>query len=587
MKRIVKIFCLFLFSLIIVGLNKSAQANSISKISMDIYIQDNGDAIVTEEWNCNTSEGTEVYHPYYNLGNSEIKNLKVKENGKMYKTIPYWNTSGTLSEKANKCGINQIKKGVELCWGMGSYGTHTYTAQYTITKFVSQLTDSQMIYWTLIPYEFSNPIENVHIKIHTSFNISNNTDIWGYGNYGGTAYAHNGYIEMQSDGKLDKDEYMTILVKFPSGTFNTTNVLNNDFNYYYDMAQTGAVEHNKYLKTCIWIGIIILGLVFSMGTNILIGGAHDKLLTLMKSEGKVAKLNFGSEGKHISKSIPYYRDIPCQGDLFKAYYIGYQYGLLKNKTDIVGAIILKWLKESIIRIEQKEEGKVFKKENTRIILNETDTEKIENSKEGHLFSMLYKASKDGILENKEFKEWCNISYEIILKWFDDILEEQREILTKEGLIVKEQKNILKSFKYTTYTATPELKEEAIKLAALKKFLREYTLIEDKEAIEVQLFEEYLIYAQMMGIAKQVAKEFENLYPEVIQQSNYDSYDNILFIGYYTSRGVMSAMTASERAKAMEHAFSSGGGGGGSFGGGGGGRRLPLIRKKQKRVKSYY
>jgi hypothetical protein len=37
---------------------------------------------------------------------------------------------------------------------------------------------------------------------------------------------------MQSDGKLDSDEYMTILAKFPLGTFNTSNVLNKDFNYF-------------------------------------------------------------------------------------------------------------------------------------------------------------------------------------------------------------------------------------------------------------------------------------------------------------------------------------------------------------------
>ena len=154
-----------------------------------------------------------------------------------------WNTSGSLSSKANKCGINEISDGVELCWGISSYGVHTYNVKYTITNFVSELTDSQMVYWTLIPYEFSNSIGNVYIKIHTDFNIEDTIDVWGYGNYGGTAYVYNGYIEMQSDGRLDTDEYMTLLVKFPSKTFNTTNKLNNDFNYYFEMAEEGAEKY--------------------------------------------------------------------------------------------------------------------------------------------------------------------------------------------------------------------------------------------------------------------------------------------------------------------------------------------------------
>ena len=72
-----KIFLIFLFMFVLFSVGKSVQANSINKISMDIFIDNNGDAHITEIWNCYVNEGTEVYHPYYNLGNSEIKNLSV------------------------------------------------------------------------------------------------------------------------------------------------------------------------------------------------------------------------------------------------------------------------------------------------------------------------------------------------------------------------------------------------------------------------------------------------------------------------------------------------------------------------------
>ena len=210
MKKTLKVFLIFLFAIILFSLGKCVEANSIQKISMDIYIKENGDAQVTEVWNCNVSQGTVVYHPYYNLGNSTITDLSVTEGSTKYTTLSKWNTSGNLSSKANKCGINKISNGVEICWGISKYGSHTYTVKYTITNFVSELTDSQMIYWTLIPYDFSNSIGNVYIKIRTNFNIADTTDVWGYGNYGGTAYVYNGYIEMQSDGRLSTNEYMTI-----------------------------------------------------------------------------------------------------------------------------------------------------------------------------------------------------------------------------------------------------------------------------------------------------------------------------------------------------------------------------------------
>lgn len=572
MKKILKVFFIMIFALLVFSFSSNVKANSISKISMDIFIDNNGNANVTETWNCNTNKGTEVYHPYYNLGSSEIKNLSVSDGSKQYTSLSSWNTSGTLSSKAYKCGINRISNGVELCWGISNYGNHTYTVKYTITNFVAELTDSQMVYWTLIPYEFSNSIGSVYIKIHTGFNIPDNVDVWGYGNYGGTAYVYNGYIEMQSDGRLDTDEYMTILVKFPKGSFETTNVLDYNFNHYYNMAQEGATAYSKPSN-----GYSILVGIFGFLLNIL-PFIIVVFASIYGSKKNSSTLDFGKEGKNIPKDVAYFRDIPCWKDLFRAYYIGYSYGIIKNKTDILGAFILKWLKESRIRIEQRDNSSIFKKEETVIILNETDPDSIVDDKERSLFKMLYTASEDGILENKEFERWCRKSYSKILDWFDSILDREKTKLVNCGLITVQDASFLKVFKYKKYCVTDKMRNEALELAGLKRFLEDYSLIPEREAIEVDLFEEYLIYAQMMGIAKKVAKQFKDLYPEIIEQSCYNSYDYIIFINTSSHHGVAAAQTAKSRAESYSSGgggFSSGGGGGGSFGGGGGRRWIPL------------
>ena len=435
---------------------------------------------------------------------------------------------------------------------------------------MSELTDSQMIYWTLIPYDFSTQIGNVYIKIHTNFNIPSSTDVWGYGNYGGTAYVYNGYIEMQSDGALATNEYMTILVKFPLGTFKANNKLNYNFDHYYQMAEEGSTKYEddsfgtNYVNMLTPIIIIFSNFIF-----------FTIIVLALKSK---EKFNFGESGKQIGKDIPYFRDIPCNKDIFRAYYIAYQYGIISKKTDVLGSIILKWLKESIIRIEKRELGTIRKREDTVVILNETNPELIIDEKEKALFKMLYEASVDGILENREFEKWCKTCYSKILTWFDKIIEREKEKLVTEGLITVQEVTNMKIFKSKQYTATNHLKEEAIQLAGLKKYLQEYTLINEREAIEVHLFEEYLIYAQMMGIAKEVAKEFKELYPELIEQSSYCTYDNIIFIHMCSTNAISKATSAKARAESYSaggRGFSSRGGGGGSFGGGGGRRRIPL------------
>ena len=86
-----------------------------------------------------------------------------------------------------------------------------------------------------------------------------------------------------------------------------------------------------------------------------------------------------------------------------------------------------------------------------------------------------------------------------------ISREENECIN-EGLIIKEDRGSV--FKYKKKVATSKLREQAIQIAGLKRYLKEYTLIKDRQAIEVKLFEEYLVFAQMLGIAKEVAKDFE-------------------------------------------------------------------------------
>lgn len=569
MTKKIKILLLSLFAFVLLTLFNTADANSINSISMDIFLDDEGNASVTEVWECYATEGTEVYHPYYNLGNSKITDLTVSDDKEEYTTLSHWNTSGDLEDKAYKCGINKISDGVELCWGISEYGYHTYTAKYKISNFVSELTDSQMIYWTLIPHNFSDSIGNAYIKIHSNFNIDDSVGVWGYGNYGGTAYVYDGYIEMQSDGSLSKSEYMTILVQFPLETFKCNNKLGNDFEHYYNMAEDGAThytyEDDSFETIITRIAVVVMficfwGFIFSVIGYIIFSNLKH--------------YDFGPEGKKITKDAPYFRDIPCNKDLYRAYFVANEYNILKNKNDIAGAIILKWIKDGIISVRQETKGKILKKEEAVItIINENP--EIANKNEQKLFDLLCKQSileVDGnkTVDNEKLKKWCEDHYERVFNWFDAVISEEKNKLVDEGLLIKKKATFLKIFKYDIYEISQELREDAVQIAGLKRFLLDYTLIKEREAIEVHLFEEYLIFAQMLGIAKKVAKQFSELYPDLVEQSCFYSYDNFYFVNAYAYSAVHDASVARSRAESYSSGgggFSSGGGGGGSFGGG--------------------
>ena len=115
-------------------------------------------------------------------------------------------------------------------------------------------------------------------------------------------------------------------------------------------------------------------------------------------------------------------------------------------------------------------------------------------------------------------------------------------------------------------------EDSSKLYGLKLYLDEFSSINTKEVMEVHLWDEYLMFAYIFGIADKVAKQLKNLYPEVLVNNNID-FDTLIFINYISTRSVSAASSAKSRAESYSSGgggFSSGGGGGGSFGGGGGG-----------------
>ncbi len=566
MKKINYLICL-LFSFFFIEI---VYANDIKSINMDIYIDNYGDAHITEIWDTYVNEGTEVYKPYYNLGESEIKDFTVSLNNTNYTTINNWDINASFDRKKYQAGLHEIDNGYELCFGISKYGNNTYTMKYTITNFVSSTSDTDMVYWTLIPYDLSEEPDYVKIKIYSDFRYSDTLDVWGYGNYGGLAYVYDGYIELVSEDGLSSDEYMTVLVKFPKDTFQTRVSLEHNFDYYYNLANEGATAYkkNSFLNIILKIFTTFVSLIPIIVAVIV------TVVVSQKAKYGTKNLKFYKNAKKL-KDVPYFRDLPCNKDIFKAYWVACQYDLIKKDTDFLGAILLKWLKNKnienvVISNKNKEEVKIQNSKSAILEFKEEKAIKFISSdnlslQEKLLFDMMVESSVDGILESYEFTKWCKKNYNKILKWFNQVIDNETDVFVNEGLIKVEKKVFSDA-----YIVDESMSKNAIEMAGLRKFLKDFSNIKDREAIEVVLWEEYLMYAQIFGIAKEVAKEFKKLYPDVITE---DYYSDIIFIHSISAEGVSAASAARSRAESYSSGgggFSSGGGGGGSFGGGGGG-----------------
>ena len=365
------------------------------------------------------------------------------------------------------------------------------------------------------------------------------------------------------DRNFTSEEYAVLLVKYPLETFKTDNHISDyhTFNDFYTKAEEGTFDYDYGNKLSFWSIIsMIFNIIFSFLPFIIM------FIVICKTQKRTKYVKTNIDNKNLNN----FRDIPCEKNLFKAYFLSSVYNLNRKKEDLLGAVLLKWLKDGKIKIVKQQKKKLFKEKEVAVIDLGNCT--FNTTYEQSLYDMMVVASKDRMLEENELKKWCSNNYSKFFKWFDTVERNIREEYVNSGHITVTETG--KVFKTKEYTLDNYLYEEAVKLAGLKKYLKEFSLIKEKEPIEVMLWEEYLIFAQIFGIAKEVAKQFKNLYPELIENNNYGfDYVNIMWIDSISSHSISSASSARSAAQNYSSGgggFSSGGGGGGSFGGGSGG-----------------
>lgn len=514
------------------------RANNIDKINMDVYLDSNGNATITEVWNLNLSQGTEIYRSYTKLGNSTISNFSVSdEDGRVYDALSYWDTSASFANKAYKSGIHSIFDGVELCWGISSYGNRTYTLKYDISNFVKQYTDTQGIYFNFL--NAGQFVGSAKITIHSDIPFSlDNARIWAFGN-DGSIHFENGHIVLNSLGNLSSSQYMVALVRFQSNLFNTTNKSDSSFDSVYDSAFNGVTnsgngnssnysgtEDNYGLISSVLTSLFSFFFVAFFIAFVANGGLKGK--TWLLENGKILdQLNFGQEGKTLpnDNEINYWREIPCNKDLERAYWVCSQYSVVSEKTlrqGIIGAILLKWIRDGYVTVSKTKKGLFSFKDNDYAI-DFTKMTHADNEIENSLLDMLVSASGyNGILEAKEFSKWCKKNYNKVNSWFSIILYKEQCCLEQQGLITSATEEIQGKFGKTRTTTVKnvnsQLREDAIHMLGFKKFLLDFSLMPEKEYFEVHIWEEYLIFAQLLGIADKVEEQFSKLYPNFKQET---------------------------------------------------------------------
>lgn len=595
-----KIYYILTILLTLFIFKSSAFANKINSIDMNIYIDQYGNANVTEVWDTYLNEGTEGFRTFTNLDGSKITGFTVSDDsGLAYSNLYPWDVNKTFEYKAYKYGINNTGNGLELCWGISSYGDRRYTLNYTINDFVKHYTDVEGIYFNFL--NLNQKVNDVKIAITSYVPFSlDNARIWAFG-FDGSIRFSDGKIIIKSSGPVTSDEYVVGLVRFQEDLFETSIYMKKSFDDVYDSAMEGAKENKNSVTNAIKSMFYDFFQFLSAIKSVLIPAIIAVVLSIFLRRKKrfdmyhqnyknMENINAISKSDNQNESY-YYRDIPCNKSLPIAYWVCYQYGLVSDnelRKGIISAYFTKWIYEEKLKIITN--NNAFDKYSMDISV--LSTTHFDSEVESTLASFLIKADNgNNVISSKEFYKWSKENYHKFDYWYNRIFGIVKEELSNKGLLYKSTNDSdtqnLKNESYFNIkkvdvdSATDEVNNYAKQLKGLKNFMLDFGNVAEKEFFEVHTFVDYLMFACLLGIADKVEAQFKKLYPDYIAKYEFD-YSMIgdltgsIFRCYLTGHdaGIKqhASMSHNESLFGDSHDYSgtstSSGGGGSSYSGGG-------------------
>ena len=486
----------------------------LNNLDIRVVLSKNGDARITETRKMEIdSEGTECYIGLANMGESQVKDLTVSDGtGIQYMNVD-WDVDQTRTWKTNKCGILTTRRGYELCWGLGAEGARTYITSYTITGLVRGYPDADAIRHVFLDTSVSPKPEYAKITITTADFVAETTKA------------------------MSSEAGLYLMVQFPKGMFEPTIWEDDTF----ENKKNEAFEGSDYVggddeEEMTWFEWVIFILVYVGFSIVPVVCFIWHLFNVWRARRKV------------NKDLMWYRDIPMNGNLQEANNVlnAYKY-LHTDYNNLMSACILKLIQLGAITIETRRNMKGEMEPNFVIHqLKDLDNQPV-------LMSMIFKifkkaAGSDKVLEAQELKQYmkstCNQS------------------ITDSFINTLHTKTSISEYK--------DCEDEVRKLFGLRKFLKEFTLLDERGVGEVTLWKDYMIYATLFGIADRVIKEMKKVNPEYFNMDQVAGQmaDNMTLPLIYSTlhRSTSSAVAA----KAAREHRSSGGGGHSSWGGGGGG-----------------
>ena len=632
-KLIILLFCFILLFFTNVSYAGTQKWNSLN---YDVMINVDGSANVVETWDVDISSTNTMFKTFEDDVDDyfEITDAKVSEikNGQeVFLTEIYEEQYHVQS--GCYYGLRKSIDEYEIAWNVGldnSSDRRIYKIYYKINDVINQYEDCTEFYWQFLSTNNSMKGKNLTGKIILPFPVSDmeKLRVWGHGSLLAEIKKVNGQLIEFSLEEINSNEMVEVRIVTEENIYkDLKNVYNypklnsilgeemrwaDEANAEREKAKDEVAKYNRIIFVLVIVNFGILYIAISKAKK-------------YKLVGQKLKEKFG--GDTYNMDIEYFREIPNEENATPARAV-YLRRYRKNSTninsdlsEIFSATILNLSLKKILNFEvvSEKEIRIFISEDAHLHEDELkDDEKI-------ILKLIKRASfGKEYITTKDFNKFASREYDYFYDRMHEIEKTVEMELLRDETMSRDKMKIIKTWesKQTLYIAlgsisimfctilpmlfvaflilifaarknatdvsvlTYEGQEEAMMWKGLKKYLNDYSMLDERLVPEIVIWEKYMVYATAFGIADKVLKQLKIVHPEMFDKNdmyyanNRYSYWNMINSPYYNDNmfnrfskdlgNVYSRAASSYAAAHSSSSSGSGGGGGFSSGGGGGG-----------------
>jgi len=615
--------------MLFISTGKSEAGLYLNNLDFTAQINEDGSMNVVETWDIDISETNTLYKTF-EIDKSkyrELKDISVTEitrgTNKAFRETKIWEYH--IDKNYYFGGINQDGK-YEIAWGVGldnSSDTRIYLISYTVEDAIKKYGDCAELYWQFVGEDFevnANSITGI-IKLPNHVSSKDEIKVWGHTEYlNGEIYATSTDTVEFNINKYQSGNFVEVRIAMPNyimatlpytSTQNKLDSIIAEETAWAEEANAKRAKRDRNMKT------------IAYSITVIIAGAGIWFSTKIKKYHKALKEN----PKIVPDMLDYYRELPDEtATPAEAYFV---LNKMQDISKTLCATILDLTLKGYLKAEQ-----VDKKIEFEIV--EKDRETLPED-EKQVLELLEKACENKenekkIVKMKDLEKYIEKYPGTFEKLKNKIDEISKEKSTHKGkfdkkIAEKAGKYILKLIGYITaivatinvtifgsmyifvvgdmggslkyillaglfigivlliniimcsklisrfngFTQKGENEREQWK--AFKKYMEDFSLLNEKEVPHLVIWEKYLVYATAFGIADKVIKQLKIKYPEL---ENPDNMNNLVLFSIMSGPNGLNTNFISSLNTSTSHmyssTYSSGSGSGGGFSGGGGGRR---------------